>query len=154
MSSDRVISLRNRAVRVALSIIPSTVSSQDHLPHPPRSTPSSSMTDQNPLPDRDPPVPDHSEFEARFARLERMLQDLALRPTISPPIAPIVDHSLPPPLAYMEPLLEVRIKRFTSSLSVDTYRLRERTTAIRPGQVSSLSSTAAVIRPRLEGSFP
>ena len=44
-------------------------------------------------------------------------------------------------------------RRFSSLLSVDSYRLRDTTPALRPAQVASLSSIAATIRPRLEGSF-
>jgi hypothetical protein len=147
MSDDRVITLRNRAVTVALSLLPSSLSSASP----------SLMADLPTLPDRDPTGPDPVEFETRFARLEQMLQDLVLRSPVDPPVpvhVSVPDPRPPSPFDDEKGLkIVIRNRRFITLLSVDTYRLRDTTPAIRPGQVSSLSSIAATIRPRLEGSF-
>jgi hypothetical protein len=122
-----------------------------HLPHP------LSFSDIPTLPDRDPTGPDPVEFETRFARLEQMFQDLVLRSSVDPPVpvyVSVTDPRPPSPFDDEKGLkIVVRNRRFITLLSVDTYRLRDTTPEIRPGQVSSLSSIAATIRPRLEGSF-
>jgi hypothetical protein len=64
MSGNRVISLLNRAVTVAQS--PTTLPPLSAYPLP--------MADQSTFPDRDPTGPDSDGVEARFARLENMLQ--------------------------------------------------------------------------------
>jgi hypothetical protein len=114
------------------------------------------MADLPTFHDRDPTVPD-PDLEERFTCLENMLQELLLRAPVEPPkspVAPVLDPRLPPPFEVDRGLhIVVRNRRFVSLLSVDSYRLRDTTPALRPAQVASLSSIAATIRPRLEGSF-
>jgi hypothetical protein len=70
------------------------------------------------------------------------------------PVAHVLDSRPPPPYEADSGLeIVVRNRRFSSLLSVDNYRLRDTTPALRPAQVAGLSSIAATIRPRLEGSF-
>jgi hypothetical protein len=86
-----------------------------------------------------------------------MIQELLLRAPVEPPksaVAPVLDPLLPPPFEADRGLdIVVRNRRFASRLSVDSYRLRYTTPALLPAQVASLSSIAATIRPRLEGSL-
>ena len=73
---------------------------------------------------------------------------------MEPPDAPVLDPHPPlPNEADRGLVIVVRNRRFSSLLSVDSYRLRDTTPALRPAQVAALSSIAATIRPRLEGSF-
>jgi hypothetical protein len=144
MSDDRVISLQNRAVSVAQSLLPFSPSSAS----PPI------MADLPTFHDRDPTVPD-PDVEERFTRLQNMLQELLLRAPVEPPkspVAPVLDPRLPPPFEA-DRVIVVRNRRFAILLSVDSYRLRDTTPALLPAQVASLSSIAATIRPRLEGSL-
>jgi hypothetical protein len=136
MSSERVLSLRNRASRVALSLLPEADLS---------TTP---MDPARVLP-VNVPIEDPDNVQSRLAAMERMLQDLSLRLTDSPSQTPVGPSPGP---ASTHGIL-VRNRRYDTVLSVDTYRLRDQTSALRPDQMTSLSSTAALIRPRLEGSF-
>jgi hypothetical protein len=146
MSDDRVISIRNRAVPVAQSLLLSSPSSATSPP----------MEGLPTFHDRDPTGPD-PDVEARFTRLENTLQELLLRAPVErpkSPVAPVLDPRPPPPNEVDRGLhIVVRNRRFVNLLSVDRYRLRDTTPALRPAQVASLSSIAATIRLRSEGSF-
>ena len=54
------------------------------------------MADLPTFHDRDPTGPD-PEVEARFTRLENMLQELMLRAPVEPPDAPVLDPHPPLP---------------------------------------------------------
>jgi hypothetical protein len=107
MSDDRVISLRNRAVLVAQSLLPSSPSYASSHP----------MADLPTFHDRDPPGPD-PDVEARFARLENMLQELLLRAPVErpkSPVAPVLDTP-PPPQNKVDRGLHIAVRncRFVS----------------------------------------
>jgi hypothetical protein len=81
--------------------------------------------------------------------MERILQNISLKladPPSQTPVGPSPGPASPHGIL-------VRNRSYDTVLSVDTYRLRDQTSALRPDQMTSLSSTAALIRPRSEGSF-
>jgi hypothetical protein len=133
MSSERVLSLINRAVRVALSLLPEADLS---------TTP---MDPAHVLPFNVPTeYPDN--LQSRLAAMECILQDLSLRLTDSPSQTPV----RPSPGPASPHGILVRNRRYDTVVSVDTYLLRDQTSALRPDQMTSLSYTATLIRPRLE----
>jgi hypothetical protein len=146
MSDERIIPLRNRAVHVVI------------YPCPEADLPSTSPAMDGS--GNDPIGPDLNATKAgldrRVEAMEHMLRELALRLTATSSQPDSV-----PPVAQMsqvsDDLLEgsnfIRNRRYQVVLAVSTYRLRNQTTALRPDQMMSLSTTAALIRPRLEGSF-
>ena len=128
MSSDRVLSLRNRAVRVALSL----------LPVPDQPTQSQIM-----VPPPDVTVPNPADaVDARLAQMERLLQDLSLRVRDQSAVVPADPYAI-----------FIRNRRYDTVLAVETYSLQDRTQVFRQDQMTTLSTTASLIRPRLEGSF-
>ena len=128
MSSDRVLSLRNRAVRVALSL----------LPVPEQPTQSQIM-----VPPPDVTVPNPADaVDARLAQMESLLQDLSLRVRDQSAVVPADPYAI-----------VIRNRRYDTVLAVATYRLQDRTQVLRQDQITTLSTTASLIRPRLEGSF-
>jgi hypothetical protein len=50
-------------------------------------------------------------------------------------------------------IIAIRNRRYSLVLSISTYRLRDRTSALLPYQASNLTSAANQIRSRLEGCF-
>jgi hypothetical protein len=92
---------------------------------------------------------DPDNLQSRLAAMERMLQVLSLRLTDPPSQTPVG----PSPGPASPHGILVRNRRYDTVLSLDTYRLRDQTSALRPDQMTSLPSTSALIRPRLEGSF-
>lgn len=105
-------------------------------------------------------------FEARFQALESTI--LAIGEQMSrasfpnpPPLPPREndprDSSSPvndPPVDRLDhPVITIRNRRYEQVLAIATYRLRDRTDALRPDQVSNLTTAANQIRPRLEGCF-
>jgi hypothetical protein len=140
MSSDRVLSLRNRVVFVSRSL-----SQACDIPL--------GTMDSVPEMSVNVPAQDPDDLQSRLEAMERMLQDLFIR--IPAPVQP----PLQDPFAPLQPVsrdlhdIVVRNRRYEFVLSVSTYRLRDQTAALRPDQMTSLSSIAALIRPRLEGSF-
>jgi hypothetical protein len=128
--------LRNRAVRVALSLLPEADLSTTPM-DPTRILPVNV------------PTGDPDNLQSRLAAKERMLQDLSLKladPPSQTPVGPSPGPASPHGIL-------VRNRRYDTVLSVNTYRRRDQTSALRPDKMISLSSTAALIRPRLEGSF-
>jgi hypothetical protein len=140
MSSERVLSLRNRAVRVALSLFPSP------------DLPTTTMDPVSDIP-AIAPVQDPDDLQSRLAAMERSLRDLSLRIPVREQLPPQAPVALVQPAPVDPHGIVVRNRRYDTVLSVATYRLRDQTAALRPDQMTSLSSTAALIRPRLEGSF-
>jgi hypothetical protein len=146
MSDERILPLRKRAVRVAISPSPET-----DLPS---TSPAMDSSGNDPIgPD---PNATQAGLDRRVEAMERMLRELALRLTATlsqpdsvPTVAPMSQVS--------DDLLKgsnfIRNRRYQVVLAVSTYRLRDQTTALRPDQMTSLSTTVALIRPRLEGSF-
>jgi hypothetical protein len=101
------------------------------------------------------PVVTPTPADQRMEALEAMILALGDRiermaPPIQPP--PIV-HNIPPIVssrgANSTPHLPVRNRRFDVVLSIDTYRLQDRSLVLRADQVASLTSYANQIRPRL-----
>lgn len=137
-----MLSLRNRAVLVARSLLPSP-----DLP-----STSTTMDPAHGNPDGLAEVPLQDNLMDRFAAMERLLADLNLR---LPPNQPQAEAAIVfphVPVASPEGII-IRNRRYKTVLAVSTYRLRDQTAALRPDQMTTLSSTAALIRPRLEGSF-
>jgi hypothetical protein len=105
-------------------------------------------------------------FEARFQALESMILAIGEQmsrvsfphPPPRPPLngnpanssAPVNDVAAELP---GHPIIAIRNRRYSHVLSISTYRLRDRTSALLPDQVSNLTSAANQIRPRLEGCF-
>jgi hypothetical protein len=111
--------------------------------------------DQSPN-DQDVPAPAPvQELIDCFAVMERLLADLSLRLPINPspppepaaPVAPV--HQVPEAHHGMV----IRNRRYNTVLAVSTYRLRDQILSLRPDQMTSLSGTAALLRPLLEGSI-
>jgi hypothetical protein len=148
MSSERVLYFRNRAIRVASSLFATNADL-------PTTTPAMNQSaDGLAGPVREPT---QNEWENRFSAMEKMLQDLTLKFATN-------NAKADEPGAPADPVYQVqddpdegstliRKRRYKTVLSVSSYRLRDQTTNLRPDQTTHLSSTAALIRPRLEGSF-
>jgi hypothetical protein len=143
-----VLSLRNRAVRVASSLFATNADL-------PSTTPAMNQSAE----DLAGPVrePTQNEWENRFSAMEKMLQDLTLQ--IATNNAKAEEPGAPADPVYQvqddpdEGSTLIRNRRYKTVLSVSSYRLRDQTTNLRPDQMTHLSSTAALIRPLLEGSF-
>jgi hypothetical protein len=111
----------------------------------------------------DPALPaaqriDHQECatpspgEVRMDRIERTLQMVTsqlARLQLSPSVTVSVPDPVPP--SSFTPTVRVRNRRYATVLSVDSYRLRDRTAGLRPDQISSLTTLANQLRPRLDG---
>ena len=93
--------------------------------------------------------------DLRIEALEAMIRGLGARieqmtlPSHSPPSIPPPLNISPSPHGIPSPLIPIRNRRFDRVLAVDTYRLRDRSPVLRAEQVSSLTSYANQIRPRL-----
>jgi hypothetical protein len=105
-------------------------------------------------------------FEARFQALESMI--LAIGEQMSrvsfpnPPTRPPLNVNPANSSAHVNdvaaelpghPIIAIPNRRYSHVLSISTFRLRDRTSALLPDQVSNLTSAANQIRPRLEGCF-
>ena len=139
MRNERVLSLMNRAVRVALSTLPAPYQHSYTL-----STMEQDLSD--PVSPTLVPV---KELADRFAQMERLLDDLSLRIPVPPSPQEHVAPVLQPPIDFS---LLLRIdpcgnlipnKRYKTVLSESTYRLYDQTAALQPDQMASLSSTAS-----------
>jgi hypothetical protein len=147
-----------------------------HVPSHPDSPPQNDLVDSemNPRSEEAPAAPANEgrapastqSFEARFQALESTI--LALGEQVShvsfPHLSPLppanadpANSSSPVNVAAAElpghPVIAIRNRRYSHVLSISTYRLRDRTSALLPDQVSNLTSAANQIRPRLEGCF-
>jgi hypothetical protein len=126
-----------------------------------------SMADSVPPADgfEDPALPaaqraDHQECatpspgEVRMDRIERTLQMVTsqlARLQLPPSVAVPVPDPVPP--STCAPTVRVRNRRYATVLAVDSYRLRDRTEGLRPDQISSLTTLANQVRPRLDGCY-
>ena len=105
----------------------------------------------------DHPLPSAQASENRFSTLEAMVTALGVRmeqlvlPQPLPYRVANPPFVLPAPLPdnIPSPLIPFRNPRFATVLSVDSYRLRDRSCALLPAQVSGLTTFANQIRPRL-----
>ena len=108
---------------------------------------------QSPIAPVDPPIP--APTDLRIEALETMIRGLTARieqvaiPANPPPIALNPLPFVPPRDASLPPHLPVRNRRFDGVLSIETYRLIDRSLVLRADQVASLTSYANQIRPRL-----
>jgi hypothetical protein len=102
-------------------------------------------------PDQPSTPPSASAFESRLTSLETAINTLGTHlARLSLPTHP--DPSSPPPPSSLEvPTIPVRNRRYAGVLAVDTYRLRDRASTLRPDQVANLTTAANQIRPRLDG---
>jgi hypothetical protein len=82
------------------------------------------------------------------AQLARLSPAAPLHPVPQSPVAPVAPVVTAPPAT---PAITVRNRRYAEVLSVDTYRLRDRSDGLRPDQVATLTSLANQVRPRLDG---
>jgi hypothetical protein len=82
-------------------------------------------------------------------QLSRISQPAAVKPavpsandgeTAKSPDAPQGEAVVAPVLSTPSPLIPVRNRRFSQVLSVETYRLHDRTVALRPDQVANLTT--------------
>ena len=108
---------------------------------------------QSPIAPVDPPIP--APTDLRIEALETMIRGLTARieqvaiPANPPPIALNPLPFVPPRDASLPPHLPVRNRRFDGVLSIETYRLIDRSLVLRADQVASLTSYANQIMPRL-----
>jgi hypothetical protein len=107
---------------------------------------------------RSSPNEESVPWENRLAQLESAISTLSAQiaqiPT--PAQAPDVTNvargpELPRVLIPASPQIAVRNRRYSQVLSVDAYRLQDRTTTLRDDQLSGLTGVSNQIRPRLEG---
>lgn len=92
------------------------------------------------------------DMNARLTSLENAITALGTQlagVSIPPPVATDID----PIVTVPEAVIPVRNPRFIQVLSTTTYRLVNQDSVLRPDQMSSLSTTAALLRPRLDGSY-
>jgi hypothetical protein len=119
----------------------------------------SSSTSMDPTPDS-PSI--RSDRDLRLQALENAILGIGQRLDqicLAPQSPPLVTsptpsrHLVPEYSAPIPPSPDIRVRngRYSHVLSVDTYRLRDRTPNLRPDQVTNLSSAANQIRPRLDG---
>jgi hypothetical protein len=87
-------------------------------------------------------------MEAMIRVLSERIEPMAI-PSQSPPLLFTPVSLIPNPLGIPSPLIPIRNRRFDSVLAVKTYRLRDRSHVFRDEQVTSLTSYANQIRPRL-----
>jgi hypothetical protein len=111
------------------------------------------MTDQ---PAQETATPSDPRIEAMEASIRALCERIEQMATLvqPAPINPIHIPVLPPRGAnpIHQPYLPVRNRRFDAVLSVESYRLLDRSPSIRAEQVASLTSYANQIRPRLADS--
>jgi hypothetical protein len=136
------------------------------------SCPSSPAASLDPEPQMETPGQDTpAEVEdKRLSQIEQTLNKVVdqlarLTPAAPTHLPPPQNFPGPDPIPFSRPFdpvlspvqvpstISVRNRRYLSVLAVDTYRLRDRTSVLRPDQVATLTSYANQIRPRLEGCF-
>ena len=94
--------------------------------------------------------PPNDPQEMRMDRLEQAPEAMKNQISRWQFLSPSPNPSPNPPST---PAITVRNRPYVEVLSVDSYRLRDRTAGLRPDQVASLNLIANQIRPRLDGYF-